>query len=120
MFFGFVLAGGIATALNLLVFYLMLLLGVASWTAAAVSYPLGIFVSFGINYFGVFRSQRRTVFVKSLLGYVISYMVSYVFVLSTVQLFSDVIGSNFFGYATVTGISVILSFFLVRRLAFRG
>lgn len=115
-FTGFIVAGGIATALNFTVFLALYWVGFSYLLAATFGYVSGITVSFVINRKLVFRS-RAPVKVEAL-RYVVAYGVALGAQLGLLEVFVwfglDPIYANSIALLLV----VILNFFVIRRLVF--
>lgn len=115
-FLGFILAGGIATALNYGVYLLTLYSGVSYLLAATLGYLSGIAVSYLLNRRFVYASKAGVG--PELIRYVVAYCVALIGQLalleSLVRLGLRPDFSNLIAIAMV----VILNFFVIRRFVF--
>jgi putative flippase GtrA len=111
---GFVLAGGVATVLNFLLFLVLLELRVHVTVAAAIGYVSGIAVSFAINKLWIFKDAQKA----SVLRYFIAYGIALAAQLGLLNVFLSVGLPPELANAAAIGIVVVLNYFLVRKFVF--
>lgn len=117
-FIGFVLAGGAATVLNYSIFLILLSLSVQYLVSSTIGFVSGIFVSFLINKYFVFRESTAS---KSrALKYFLAYVGALVFQLTVLGLLVTSGLSPEIANALAIAVTVILNFFVIRKFVFKS
>ena len=116
-FVGFLFAGGTATALNYIVFLLLLSNSFQYLFAAAIGYLSGISVSYIINKVIVFRSEGPRAF--GLIRYAIIYVLAMLSQLAVLQLLVLAGVQVELANLIAIGVVVFINFFVIRRFVFR-
>jgi putative flippase GtrA len=115
-FVGFVVAGGLATAVNYGLFILLLSLDLNYLAAASVGYLSGIVISFFLNRILVYRSSQPISAQMS--RYFLAYLAALVAHLGALEGLVRIGLSPEIGNAVAISVVVVLNFFVVRRFVF--
>ena len=114
--FGFILAGGVATVFNFLLFLGLLEIGMPVTASAALGYVSGIAISFTINKFWIFKNSRSASPVRYAIAYglALAAQLGLLNCLIAIGLPAEV--ANAFSIGAV----VVLNYFLVRKFVFNS
>ena len=113
-FFGFVIAGGVATLANYLVFLLLIGCGVNVTLSAALGYSFGISISYFINLRAVFTESTRASFVR----YASIYFMGMLVQLSLLTWFLSLAIDPRLANALAITLALLVNFSLIRKFAF--